>query len=160
MFQTTGPSPRRRSPRGKSALDGGAPDKAEANVGEAGGQWVRWGGFLLVLFVMAAGLTIIATGLSTGSSEIQPPRTLASFERLLAVERANRNTDIQIDTASPSTTNLPPELSTVIDGGEGATFAPGVGAAVPGCPRGDYMDASRRERAETALAEHFERYVR
>ena len=30
--------------------------------------------------------------------------------------------------------------------------------AVAGCPKGDYMDASRRKRAEAALADHFERY--
>ena len=31
--------------------------------------------------------------------------------------------------------------------------------AVSGCPRGTYMDASRRKRAEAALAEHFQRSV-
>ena len=31
------------------------------------------------------------------------------------------------------------------------------GTAVPGCPKGGYMDASRRKRAEDALAEHFQR---
>ena len=120
-------------------------------------------GVLLVL-ALVAGLFIYMEPF-TSSSEVQPKRTLSSVDRLLVREGGIQNDDGQTEMTRENSPLSQP------DGAEGKSnrhadadadaasngAPPSTGTAVPGCPKGGYMDASRRKRAEDALAEHFQR---
>ena len=156
-------SARRRSPkyRGNEAEHG--KEEVDAYGGDI--SCTKVVGVLLVL-ALVAGLSI-ATETFTSSSEVQPKRTLSSVDRLLVREGGIQNTNG--DGQTEMTSKNSPLSQT--DGAEGKSnrhadadadaasndAPPSTGTAVPGCPKGGYMDASRRKRAEDALEEHFQR---
>ena len=123
------------------------PAAKKADAADGGWRWSTLGMLAVAITATAALVAATATAAATRPSVLK-------FAREMAVEGGARDAPGRAAGAAPAAAPRRPGSSKPAVSGERA------GDPVPGCPRGTYMSEDRRARAEAALAEHFERYVR